>query len=295
MIHKLIRACGIGAVLWALAPATAGEAIAASMPTFYSRLLLFPNLQLPGSPGTLGMFNPSFLTVNRPWPAPIMDLSFVEEKSLERARPTAAWALTPGYLRPAKMLAALPFQPETAAANAEAADALTKPDWKSLQFGRFLPENVGKMIPRLKTIFKTEGVPEKWVWLTEVESGFDPRARSSSGAAGLFQLTPDTARRFGLRTFPFDDRFQPEKSARAAAQYLKFLHRQFGCWSLALAAYNAGEGCVSRTLQAHRARTFREVARHLPPETRVYVPRVMAIAALREDQSHGIPTSVWMP
>jgi len=106
---------------------------------------------------------------------------------------------------------------------------------------------------------------------------------------------PGTARRFGLRTTPLDDRMEPEKSAGAAAQYLKFLHREFGCWSLALAAYNAGEGRVNGIMQKHKVRTFNELARYLPSETRAYVPKVMAIVARREDQLRGVPGAGWMP
>jgi membrane-bound lytic murein transglycosylase D len=138
------------------------------------------------------------------------------------------------------------------------------------------------MIPALKQAFVEEGVPPEWVWLAEVESSLNPRARSPSGAVGLFQFMPGTARRFGLQTgFP-DERMYPTKSARAAAQYLKVLHRQFGSWPLAIAAYNAGEGCVGRTLKKNGGGNFDEVADDLPLQTQMYVPKVMATVALRE-------------
>lgn len=155
--------------------------------------------------------------------------------------------------------------------------------------------DMAAMIPRLKKIFVQEGVPHRWVWVAEVESALNAQAVSSAGAAGLFQLMPGTARRFGLQTAPVDDRMEPEKSAAAAAQYLKILHREFGCWSLALAAYNAGEGRVKEIMKKRKARTFSEVERYLPPETRAYVPKVMAVVALREDRFHGIPGAFWMP
>ncbi|MFH1969014.1 MAG: lytic transglycosylase domain-containing protein [Verrucomicrobiota bacterium] len=158
-----------------------------------------------------------------------------------------------------------------------------------------LRADMDDMIPRLKKIFTKEGVPQQWVWVAEVESALNPQAKSSAGAVGLFQLMPGTARRFGLQTTPVDDRMEPEKSAGAAAQYLKFLHREFGCWSLALAAYNAGEGRVKEIMKKRKAQTFNEVAPYLPSETRAYVPKVMAIVALREDQIHGIPGAYWMP
>lgn len=161
--------------------------------------------------------------------------------------------------------------------------------------GRSDRADMAAMIPRLKKIFAQEGVPQQWVWMAEIESSLNPRAKSSAGAVGLFQLMPGTARRFGLQTKPVDDRMQPEKSAGAAAQYLKFLRREFGCWSLALAAYNAGEGRVREIMKKRKARTFEEVERYLPSETRSYVPKVMAIVALREDQLHGVRSAYWMP
>ncbi len=139
-----------------------------------------------------------------------------------------------------------------------------------------------RAVPRLKQIFADEGVPEHLVWLAEVESAFDHNAESRSGAVGLFQLMPDTAMRFGLQLKPLDERKLPEKSARAAAQYLKQLHRQFRCWQLALAAYNAGEGLVERTMEDYNLTTFAELAPYLPDETRSYVPRVFAVANSRE-------------
>ncbi|MCX6993270.1 MAG: lytic transglycosylase domain-containing protein [Kiritimatiellaeota bacterium] len=172
---------------------------------------------------------------------------------------------------------------------------LWEPDQSLDVAGRSGRADMAAMIPRLKKVFVKEGVPQQWVWVAEVESALNPRAKSSAGAAGLFQLMPGTARRFGLRTAPVDDRMAPEKSAWAAAQYLKFLRQEFGCWSLALAAYNSGEGRVKEIMKKHKARTFNEVERYLPSETRTYVPKVMAIVALREDQLHGVPGAYWMP
>ncbi len=160
---------------------------------------------------------------------------------------------------------------------------------------RYAGADMAAMIPRLKKIFMQEGVPQQWVWVAEVESALNTQAVSSAGAAGLFQLMPGTARRFGLRTAPVDERMAPEKSAGAAAQYLKCLYREFGCWSLALAAYNAGEGRVKEIMKKRNARTFNEIERYLPSETRSYVPKVMAIVALREDQLQGVPGAYWMP
>ncbi|MBC8011261.1 MAG: lytic transglycosylase domain-containing protein, partial [Burkholderiales bacterium] len=142
--------------------------------------------------------------------------------------------------------------------------------------------------------FAAEGVPEALVWLAETESTFNPAARSPVGARGLFQLMPATAKSLGLSLMPFDERTQPEASARAAAVYLKKLHTRFGDWPLALAAYNAGEGRVGRTLKARGATDYAGIAEHLPSETKLYVPKVLATVQLRAGvtpEALGTPTS----
>jgi len=144
------------------------------------------------------------------------------------------------------------------------------------------PKAAKPYVSQLKPIFAAEKVPSQLVWIAEVESSFDPRARSPDGAAGLFQLMPDTARRYGLSTGVSDDRLKPEPSARAAAKYLQYLHSQFRDWRLALAAYNAGEGTVERLLKGRKARTFDAIATRLPAETQMYVPRVEATIQRRE-------------
>ena len=154
--------------------------------------------------------------------------------------------------------------------------------WEKRLSQRPLPKGAEAMVPKLKQVFAKERVPTELIWLAEVESSFDRRARSPVGAAGLFQLMPATAKRFGLRSWPFDQRYQVEPSAEAAAQYLRTLHRQFRDWPLVLAAYNAGEGNVSKLLAKYKARSFDSIAPHLPAETQMYVPRVEATILRRE-------------
>lgn len=158
--------------------------------------------------------------------------------------------------------------------------------WKRRLAQRAAPANATALVPRLKTIFRAEGVPEQLVWLAEVESTMNPNARNPSGAAGLFQMMPPTARRFGLRVAPPpDERYDPEKQARAAAQYLRFLKGRFKDWPLALAAYNAGEGRVGNALKAAGGRTFDDIAPLLSVETQMYVPKIDAVLQRRE----GVP------
>jgi membrane-bound lytic murein transglycosylase D len=154
--------------------------------------------------------------------------------------------------------------------------------WVKKLTDRPWPEAAKPYVSRLKPIFTGQKVPPQLVWLAEVESSFDPRARSPAGAVGLFQLMPATAKRFGLRTSPPDQRLRPEESAQAAAKYLEYLHGQFKDWRLALAAYNAGEGTVQRLMKQYNAKTFDAIATHLPAETQMYVPRVEATLARRE-------------
>ncbi len=153
--------------------------------------------------------------------------------------------------------------------------------WLARVRDRPVPSRAASLVPKLQQAFRAEGVPAELVWLAEAESSFNTSARSPVGAKGLFQLMPETARSLGLSTVLPDDRTNPEKSARAAARYLRMLHGKFGNWALALAAYNAGEGRVARLLAARNARTFTAIAEALPAETRMYVPKVCALIATR--------------
>ncbi|WP_169829299.1 lytic transglycosylase domain-containing protein [Lacunisphaera limnophila] len=143
------------------------------------------------------------------------------------------------------------------------------------------PARADHFVTQLQPVFAAGGVPGQLVWLAEVESTFNPRARSPAGARGLFQLMPATARELGLSTTLPDERTDPQKSAQAAAKMLRGLHARFGDWPLALAAYNAGPGRVQRTLTQHRAKSFAEIAHVLPLETRLYVPKVLAVLRVR--------------
>jgi membrane-bound lytic murein transglycosylase D len=153
--------------------------------------------------------------------------------------------------------------------------------WVQRLQGRPRPVAAEALLPVLRPEFTAQGVAEALVWLAEAESTFNPRARSPAGARGLFQFMPVTAKAMGLSLLPLDERTHPEKSARAAAGLLRKLHGMFGSWPLALAAYNAGEGTVRRALKANGATTFAEIADKLPSETRLYVPKVLALVALR--------------
>jgi len=212
-------------------------------------------------------------------------LPFLERR--ETTRPYAVWLRARlDYFDVAEELRltllpppSVPALPETLRHPTAAAE---RQAWRKALIGRPAPPGAATYVPLLKPVFAAERVPPELVWLAEVESTFDPRARSPVGAAGLFQLMPATALSLGLSLEPADERFQPEKAARAAAQYLKYLVGQFGDWRLALAAYNAGEGRVRRLLQKHDTRSFERIAAELPAETQLYVPKIEAVLLARE-------------
>lgn len=215
------------------------------------------------------------------------------------AQPTPA-PQPPPPQRPAPKTVVAPRRPAAppvpaAVSTKRLAAARSQRAWTDKLARRPPPANATTMVPGLKNIFQSEGVPPQLVWLAEVESSMNPQARSPVGAAGLYQFMPATAQRFGLKTAPTDERLVPEKSARAAAQYLKYLHRQFDSWPLALAAYNAGEGRVGRLVKGSSDKTFEGIAPKLPVETQMYVPKVLATVALREnmDASKLPPPTAW--
>lgn len=154
-------------------------------------------------------------------------------------------------------------------------------NWERRLAGRPMPARAEVLLPDLQRIFREEGVPPELVWLAEVESSFNPSARSPVGATGLFQFMPSTAEHFGMSLQPQDERLDPLISARAAAQYLRFLHERFQSWPLALAAYNAGQGRVGRVLRQHQGRSFEDIVDFLPSETQMYVPKIRATIKLR--------------
>jgi membrane-bound lytic murein transglycosylase D len=160
--------------------------------------------------------------------------------------------------------------------------AMQKEIWEKRLKQRPPPPLAKTYVPKLKQIFTAEKLPAELVWVAEVESSFDPKARSPAGAVGIFQLMPATAKSLDLSLFPRDERFQPEKNARASAKYFRRLYLRFGNWPLTLAAYNAGESRVDKLLKQKKAKSFDSIARYLPAETQMYVPRIEATIQERE-------------
>mgnify|MGYP001594474063 FL=1 len=133
--------------------------------------------------------------------------------------------------------------------------------------------------PLVDKIFTEFHLPSDLVYLSLVESGFNPYAFSRAKATGPWQFMKGTAKAYGLRVDNYvDERRDPIKSTVAAARYLRDLYDLFGAWPLAMAAYNAGEGKVMRALHKAQVESFSEISktRLIRRETKEYVPRFMA-------------------
>lgn len=124
------------------------------------------------------------------------------------------------------------------------------------------------------------GLPTELAWLPLIQSGFQVKALSSASALGLWQFTPSTGVRFGLRRDRLiDERMDPEKATDAAVAYLTELHRLFGDWPTVIAAYNCGEEWVLRTIKMQNVNyldNFWDLYTKLPRETAQYVSRFLA-------------------
>ncbi len=126
-------------------------------------------------------------------------------------------------------------------------------------------------------------MPSEIALLPFIESAFVTKARSHVGASGLWQFMPATGRHYGLaQNNIYDGRHDIYASTNAALNYLQYLHNMFGDWSLALAAYNWGEGNVSRAVNRARSQGLEPVYENLnmPNETRNYVPKLLAVRNL---------------
>jgi membrane-bound lytic murein transglycosylase D len=159
--------------------------------------------------------------------------------------------------------------------------------------GRAIVENglrrKGKYDAMISRILKEEGVPQDLVYLAQAESAFQPLALSRAGARGIWQFVQWRGNEYGLkRSWWVDDRLDPEKATRAAAQHLRDLYGLYGDWYLAMAAYNCGPGNVQKGIERTGYADFWELYRRnvLPKQTMNYVPIIVALTLIAKDAAH---------
>jgi membrane-bound lytic murein transglycosylase D len=163
-------------------------------------------------------------------------------------------------------------------------------------FSRYLARS-GRYLPLEHAILVENGLPRDLIYLSMIESGFSPLARSHASAVGLWQFIAPTGRRYGLRIdYWVDERRDPELATRAAAAYLGDLYEQYGDWYLAWSAYNAGPSRVARASKATGSTDFWVLSSALPAETRNYVPKLLAAAVIgKHPERYGFDVEAMSP
>lgn len=214
------------------------------------------------------------------------------------AEPTPVKAVAPSLQYLTK--ATVPAKPETAATKPGATMADLDHSYVTAWVSKFTGSRKHDLATTLDRMEKYDGMitaklaergmPKELVYLALIESGGNPRATSPVKAKGLWQFMAPTAKQYGLAVGGrVDERLQPEKATDAALDYLSDLHERFGSWYLAAAAYNTGQGRVSRILKQVTGKSkgtdadFYRIAPKLPKETRDYVPKLVAVARIAEE------------
>lgn len=145
----------------------------------------------------------------------------------------------------------------------------------------------GRYRDAIKKALKAKGLPEDLAALAMIESGFDATARSRVGALGLWQFMPETGKIYGLTQDRWADlRMNQASSTEAAAEFLADLHRRFGSWDLAMAAYNMGYGGVLAAVRRYNTNDYWALSKlegSLPWETTLYVPKILAVAIVNKN------------
>lgn len=154
-------------------------------------------------------------------------------------------------------------------------------------------------MPIFEEIFDSYDLPIELTAMAVIESALNTKAVSRARAKGMWQFMYSTAKRYGLTINSYvDERFDPITSAHAAAQYLRDSYLIFNDWPLAIASYNCGAGNVNKAIRrSGGGKSFWEVYRYLPKETRGYVPSfIAALYSMRYYKEHNLtPTPVVMP
>lgn len=151
---------------------------------------------------------------------------------------------------------------------------------RNRKYSRTMLSRQNVYFPLFEKYLKKYDMPEEMKYLAIVESGLNPKAASWAKAVGLWQFIPVTGKEYGLDQNNYiDERMDPEKATDAACRFLKRLHKTYGDWELAMAAYNCGPGNVNKAIRRAGGgkKTFWEIFPYLPKETRSYVPSMTAV------------------
>ncbi len=141
--------------------------------------------------------------------------------------------------------------------------------------GLLLLKRAHKYFPIIEPILEKNGVPNDFKYLAVIESGLQ-NVSSSAGAKGFWQLMESTAKENGLEVNDnVDERYNLEKATQAACDYLKASKKRFGNWTLAAAAYNAGNTGISNKINAQKVTNYYDLL--LADETERYIPRIVAL------------------
>lgn len=144
-----------------------------------------------------------------------------------------------------------------------------------------------RFFPIFEEQLMAAGMPLGLKYITVQESALRPYATSHVGAGGLWQLMPGTARELGLTVNDvLDERLDPELGCAAGLEYLKIQYERYEDWALALAAYNCGPGNVNKALRRSRGHDYWSIRKHLPRETRNYLPNIIAAAYVMAFHHH---------
>jgi len=157
-------------------------------------------------------------------------------------------------------------------------------------FTRWLARS-SRYLPMIKKELAEAGLPMDLAYLPMIESGFNPIITSRASAVGTWQFMRATGLNYGLTVNEYvDERRDPIKSTKAAVAYLANLYKKFDSWHLAVAAYNAGEGRISRAMKQSDSDDFWEIAQsqYIHSETKLYVPQLIAaIMIAKEPEKYG--------
>jgi len=144
-----------------------------------------------------------------------------------------------------------------------------------------LMKRMNRYFPMIERRLKAHGLPDFLKYIPVAESRLSLHVVSPQGAAGLWQMMPNTARSYGLEVSDNqDERLDPERATDAALRFLKDLHEEFDDWALALAAYNCGSGRVRRAIRQADSRAYEDIRAILSKQTRRYIPSLVAAAYL---------------